>query len=120
MPNVSLPDKSEPFSPDGFEKIYEQVRREDLSVRRTIAADIEKNPRRMLQHVFRLSSEQQALLDGVGDGELEKQARVLLEELRSRHPRALRLVPANSERDEELSGSHRLLSCSCLHPHHGG
>jgi hypothetical protein len=116
MPEIPLPHKSEPFSEDGFERLYERVRK-DRAVARSIADEIEADPKRVLEHAFQLSREQQRLLDHASDHELRRQTEVLLTQLRADEPGPLKLVAATPDRAAGGKPPPRWTwSCPCLLP----
>jgi hypothetical protein len=114
MPELPLPYKSEPFSPEGFERLYEPLRK-DHAAAKVIADEIEANPKRVIEHAFTLSKEQQEHFDKASDQELKRQARVLIDELRTEEPGPVQLISSTwQERDRK--DHHKLVPCHNIAP----
>ena len=118
MPNIPLPAKSEPFSSEGFERLYEKVRRESLAVRAAIAKAISEDAKAVLEHAFRLSQTQQEALGKASKEYIQEQAGILIKELHSDNPGAVRIIPDTQAEPAAVPGPIRpkICSCSCIHP----
>jgi len=114
MSTIPLQAGSEPFSTEGFARLYESVRGKDPSVRQAIAQAIVNDPRGSLQYAFTLSKEQKEDLAKVSDDTLRSQAQPIVDELLSDAPaEGIWLVPdAAGDSTSEL---YILPSCSCIH-----
>ncbi len=111
MSALPLPNKSVPFSQQGFTKLYDSVRTNQAEAM-VIADAIEADPRGALEHVFKLTKQQKDRFDGMSKEELLRRAQVLLRELRSATPKSLALHHEHSEEvpdepDERQGGDPR-------------
>ncbi len=115
MSKLPLPDKSEPYSLEGFAKLYESVRGDPANAK-LVADALDANPRNVLEEMFTLSSSQQAALNKASDQHLRHSARLIVEELRSKVPGGARIVLEFVDENHDSFAPPKILSCGCFIP----
>ena len=98
MSVLPLPDQSVRLSRAGFKKLYENLRKDPDAAMRC-AVEFEKDPKGVLERVFKLTKKQKEAFENTSDDKILHRARLLLTELRSEKPRPLQFHPKRAPKE---------------------
>jgi hypothetical protein len=113
MTTLPLPEKSVRLSPTGFSKLYTIVRT-NPDAAKTLADEIEADPRGVLERLFKLTKLQKRAIANTSDDVLRGRAKGLLGELRSEAPSAMQFCPKDPDDAGGAATGAQIMGCTCL------